>query len=92
MATATKKRVTAGAVSDGALGGSELASQEFVVYQDNGGNFHWEIVSESGQRLARSGIFTSQDDARRGARSACDAVGTVRLAPLPAEQGSPGAV
>ena len=92
MATATKKRVTTRPVTNGAPGRFELAPLEFVVYQDNGGDYHWEIVSESGHRLARSKIFTSQDDAQRGARYACDAVGTVRLAPLPAEQGSPGAV
>ena len=54
MATASKKsrapRRTSG--NGGRLTNS--ASLEFLVFEDNGGNFHWTVVTASGERLAQS--------------------------------------
>lgn len=47
---------------------SESASLEFVIYQDNGGGYHWKIVGGAGESLAQSGSFASHDDAERAAR------------------------
>jgi uncharacterized protein YegP (UPF0339 family) len=65
MATATKK---AHAASSPVRGGSEPASLAFRTYQDNGDNYHWEIVDGGGEILAQSGSFASQDDAERAVR------------------------
>ncbi len=61
MATATKKAHAAHGVSD-------PASLAFRTYRDNGASYHWEIVDSSGEIIAQSGSFASQDDAERAAR------------------------
>lgn len=68
MATATKKVHAGRPVVRGARGVSPSASLEFLVHQDNGGDYHWEIVGERGERLAQSGSFAAHDDAERAAR------------------------
>ncbi len=92
MATATKKPHTARSVTRGARDVSEPASLEFLVYRDNGGDYHWEIVGGSGERLAQSPIFASHDDAERAARHAYDGAGSARFEPHAAEQRWPAAV
>jgi uncharacterized protein YegP (UPF0339 family) len=67
MATATKKVRPARPV-DRRPHGAESAGLDYIVYQDNGGNYHWEIVDGSGQSLTHSGGFASHDDAERAAR------------------------
>jgi uncharacterized protein YegP (UPF0339 family) len=74
MATATKK-------VHGARPVSEAASLAFRTYQDNGGNYHWEIAGRSGEILAHSGSFTSQDDAERAARKVHEGVRSARFEP-----------
>ena len=68
MATATKKVRAAQPVARGARNVSESTSLEFLVQQDNGGDYHWEIVGKRGESLARSGSFASHDDAERAAQ------------------------
>lgn len=77
MATATKKVHVGTSPARAVRAVSEASSLEFLVYQANGGDYHWEIVDSSGESLVHSGSFTSQDDAERavlyvyeGARSA----------------------
>jgi hypothetical protein len=81
MATATKKVEGAGTLGRGARGTSEPASLEFVVHQDNGGDYHWEIVGERGESLGRSGSFASYAAAARGARRVHDGAGSARIEP-----------
>jgi hypothetical protein len=64
MATATRKPRTARPVA--ARDASE-SSLEFLVYQDNGGSYHWEIV-EGSQSLVHSVSFRSHEDAERAGR------------------------
>ena len=85
MATATKK-LHPGQVTRGARDVSKSAALEFSVYQDNGDDYHWEIVGASGERLAQSGIFASHDDAERAAHQVHDGAGSARFEPLVAEQ------
>jgi uncharacterized protein YegP (UPF0339 family) len=75
MATATTKVHAARPVAR-ARDVSEAASLEFLVHQDNGGDYHWEIVGGSGESLAQSGSFASRDDAERAARCVYDSAGT----------------
>ncbi len=86
MATATKKLHTARPVTRGARDISELPSLEFVVFGDNSGNYRWEIVGGSGDRLAQSGTYASHDDAERAARYAFDGAGSARFEPHRTEQ------
>ena len=60
---------------------SESASLEFLVHQDNGGDYHWEIIGQGGESLARSRTFASHEDAKRAARSVHDGAGSARLEP-----------
>ena len=92
MATATKKAHAAKPVAVGARGVSSPASLELLVYQDNGGDYHWELVGETGERLAQSGIFASQADAERAARCASDGVGSAQLEPHGADASTTEAV
>src|SRR5271167_4668485 len=61
MATATKRVRTAKQVAGGALDESESAAMEFLVFEDNGGGYHWTIVAAGGESLAQSGSFASHD-------------------------------
>jgi uncharacterized protein YegP (UPF0339 family) len=65
MATATKKVHTA---RSPARAVSEASSLTFLIDQDNGGDYHWEIVDRGGAILVHSGSFASQNDAERAAR------------------------
>jgi uncharacterized protein YegP (UPF0339 family) len=63
MATAKKK---VHAATSPAL--AKAASLEFLIYQDNGGDYRWEIVDRSGKSLVQSRSFASPDDAEGAAR------------------------
>jgi uncharacterized protein YegP (UPF0339 family) len=77
MATATKKVRAARPIGRRARDVSKSASLEFLVFEDNGGSYHWAIFSAGGESLAQSGSFASYDEAahaggyvRDGAESA----------------------
>ena len=55
MATATKKVHAARTAARGTRDVREPASLEFLVHQDNGGDYHWEIVGDGGESLANQG-------------------------------------
>jgi uncharacterized protein YegP (UPF0339 family) len=46
----------------------EPASMKFLVFEDNGGGYHWTIVAASGETLVRSASFASYEDAKQAAR------------------------
>ncbi len=46
----------------------EPASMRFLIHGDNGGGYHWTIVSDGGETLVRSGSFTSHEEAEQAAR------------------------
>ena len=72
MATATKKARAARQVAGGAGAVSESASLEFLVFEDNGGGYHWAIVGGSDECLAQSGSFGSYEEAAHAGRYARD--------------------
>jgi uncharacterized protein YegP (UPF0339 family) len=45
----------------------ERASMAFVIYEDNGGGYHWTIVADRGETLVRSASFGSYEDAKQAA-------------------------
>jgi uncharacterized protein YegP (UPF0339 family) len=69
MATATKTGV-ATSRGRGAPTGSDPASLAFLISQDNGGHYLWEIVDHEGTGLVHSGGFASRADAERAAQYA----------------------
>ena len=76
MATATKQprstRQRDNRTGDG-------VPNEFLVYQNNGGDYHWAIVSADGTTLAQSGPFASFDDAEQAALRVRDGAASVRV-------------
>jgi uncharacterized protein YegP (UPF0339 family) len=44
----------------------------FLVWPDNGGDYHWTIVAADGSTVARSGNFASYADAERAAQHVRD--------------------
>jgi uncharacterized protein YegP (UPF0339 family) len=86
MATATKKVHAAGPVARGVGDVLESASQQFLVHRDNGGDYYWAIVGGTGESLARSGSYTSHDDAERAAWCVYDGASSARFEPHVAEE------
>ena len=73
----------------------EPASMAFLIYEDNGGGYHWTIVACGGETLVRSASFKSYEDAKQAAgivhRGASRAAfeqgsGNPRLVDLPARR------
>ncbi len=46
----------------------EPASMTFLIYEDNGGGYHWAIVVAGGETLVQSESFASYEDAKQAAR------------------------
>src|SRR5438105_9887141 len=79
MATATKKSRAAGRLPGRAPEVRVPASMEFLISEDNGGDYHWTIVAGGGATLARSGSFASYEDAERAAQHVRDGARPVDL-------------
>jgi uncharacterized protein YegP (UPF0339 family) len=79
MATAIRKVHAAKQVASGAVGVSESGAMEFLVFRDNGGEYHWRIVAGSGESLAQSGSFATHKDAEHAARYVYQGVGSARF-------------
>ena len=86
MATATKKVHAARPVARRTPDAHESAPLEFLIYRDNGGDYHWEIVGGGGESVAQSGSFASYDDAERAARRVHDGAGSARFEPAGADE------
>jgi uncharacterized protein YegP (UPF0339 family) len=78
MATATKQgRSTRQRAHRGGAG----APRDFLVVENNGGEYQWVIVANDGATLAQSGAFASFDDAREAASRVRDGAASARLEP-----------
>jgi hypothetical protein len=77
MATARKKAHTPREVDRARAAESGL--MEFLVSEDNGGDYYWTIIAASGEALARSPSFASYEDAEVAARRVRDDAGSARL-------------
>jgi uncharacterized protein YegP (UPF0339 family) len=92
MATATKKIRAGRPVGRGTREAAAATSLEFLVCQDNGGDYHWEIVAGDGASLAKSAGFACHDDAEHAARYVYDGAGRARFEARVAEERPPAAV
>jgi uncharacterized protein YegP (UPF0339 family) len=71
MATATPKaRAQRSAVTP---------SMEFIIVEDNGGDYHWTLVDGDGTSLARSESFDSYGHTEDAARVVLAGAGSARL-------------
>ncbi len=77
MATATKKSRARRQVAQSPA--EVRASMEFLIFEDNGGLYHWRILAGDGTLLGRSGDFGSYDDAEQAARDIVDGAASARL-------------
>ena len=79
MATAaTKARAKKGA-NGGTVVAPESVSMEFLIVEDNGGDYHWTLVDRDGNSLGRSPRFASYHDAEGAARGVLAGAGSARL-------------
>jgi uncharacterized protein YegP (UPF0339 family) len=58
---------------------------EFLLFQDNGGAYHWTIVAGDGETLAQSGSFASYDHAEQAAHHVRDGAASARFDRSPGE-------
>jgi uncharacterized protein YegP (UPF0339 family) len=79
MATANKKRraLTQLAQPPAHVHGS--APMEFLIFEDNGGSYHWRMLAGDGVTLGQSGDFTSYDEAEQAARQIRDGAASARF-------------
>ncbi len=81
MATATKKSRAAKQLARRPARTPSPESMEFLMFEDNGGTYHWTLVASDGITLARSGDFASSDAAEQGAQRVRDAASSARFQP-----------
>src|SRR5579871_3710070 len=79
MATATKKSRDNGRLPRRAPEVRVPESMEFLIFEDNGGAYHWTIVARDGATLARSAGFASYEHAERAAQHVRDGAASARL-------------
>lgn len=65
MTTATKKSAAPEQLARDSPKNGAPESLEFRIVEDNGGEYHWRIVTEDGAPLAQSSSYSSYEDAGR---------------------------
>jgi uncharacterized protein YegP (UPF0339 family) len=55
---------------------SASATMRFLVFEDNGGGYHWTILVNGGECLVQSGSFASYDEAEQAAQIVRDGAST----------------
>jgi uncharacterized protein YegP (UPF0339 family) len=81
MATATKKVHAARSRARNAAPVPDRAPLAFVISQENGGDYLWEIVDRGGTTLVHAGGFASRDDAERAAHRVHDSARLAHFGP-----------
>ncbi len=77
MATATKRSRATGQIAHSPA--QVVAPMEFLIFEDNGGCYHWRILAGDGTALGRSGDFGSYDDAEQAAQDIVDGAASARF-------------
>jgi uncharacterized protein YegP (UPF0339 family) len=81
MATATKKARPITSANRGTVAGSDSVSMEFLIVEDNSGDYHWTLLDRDGTSLARSGSFASYERTENAARVVLAGASSARLDP-----------
>jgi uncharacterized protein YegP (UPF0339 family) len=79
MSTATKTSRAAKQLARRAADVRAPASMEFLIFEDNGGAYHWTIVAGDGATLAQSGSFGSYEDAERAGEHVREGAASAQL-------------
>ena len=79
MATATQKSRATRQAHRRAAPVAESAALTFLVFEDNGGSYHWTLLGTDGESLARSTPYATHEQAAHAALVARDSSGTARL-------------
>ena len=90
MGTAPKKSRAARQLASPARDVRVPEPMEFVIFEDNGGAYHWRIVAGDGATLAQSASFASYDSAEQAARRVRDGAASARFDRRPGELGPVG--
>jgi uncharacterized protein YegP (UPF0339 family) len=81
MATANKKSRASRRLERPPARVHGLATIEFLIFEDNGGSYHWEILAAEGSTLGQSGDFASYEAAEQAAQLICNGAGSARFRP-----------
>ena len=81
MGTAPKKSRAARQLARLEADANVPASMEFLIFEDNGGAYHWRVVAGDGETLAQSGGFASYEGAERAARHVREGAASARFEP-----------
>jgi len=57
----------------------DSASMEFLIVEDNGGEYHWRLLDRDGNRVARSPTFASYEATEDAASVVLAGAGSARL-------------
>lgn len=79
MATATQKSRATRQAQRRAAVVAESAAISVLVFEDNGGSYHWTLLGTDGESLARSRPYATHEEAAHAALVARDSSGTARL-------------
>jgi hypothetical protein len=90
MATATRKARAATDAHRDPVVASDSVSMEFLIVEDNGGDYHWTLLDRDGTSLARSGSFTTYEHTEDAARVVVAGAGSARLKPRAPTDSSAG--
>ncbi len=88
MATANKKSRASRQLARSPAHMHGTAPMEFLVFEDNGGSYHWRILAGDGSTLGQSGDFVSYDAAEQAAQQIRNGVASARFSRRESETGS----
>jgi uncharacterized protein YegP (UPF0339 family) len=88
MATANKKSRASRQLARPPAHMHGPAPMEFLIFEDNGGRYHWEILAGDGSTLGQSGDFDSYDAAEQAARQIYNGAASARFQRRGSETGS----
>ncbi len=79
MATAAKKSPVSRRPARRTPDERRGSPMSFVIFEDNGGSYHWEILAGDGATLGQSGDFASHHDAEQAAQRVRDGAASARF-------------
>jgi uncharacterized protein YegP (UPF0339 family) len=79
MATASKKSGASRRLARPPARRHVPAPMEFLIFEDNSGSYHWQIVADDGTTLGQSGAFASHEAAEQAAQQICTGAASARF-------------
>jgi uncharacterized protein YegP (UPF0339 family) len=79
MATAAMKARANTGANGGTVVAPESVSMEFLIVEDNGGNYHWTLLDRDGNNLGRSPSYACHEDAEDAVLVVLAGAGSARL-------------